>query len=81
MGAWVIGNFENEEAADWLYGPEQSQGLVVLLAALAPFTGPEDCLDAGDCTIPLAADENVAILKGRPALSLPTGASEWVRDQ
>jgi len=70
MGAWGIGSFDNDDAVDWAYELGESQGTELLVATLEAI-GPEDHLEAPDCSIALAAAEVVAALSGlnRPGYS------------
>ena len=80
-GAWGVGNFENDEAADWVYELERSHCLAILLVALEPVTGAEDYLDAVDCTIALGASEVIAAVNGRPSSDLPLEVADLVGRQ
>ena len=77
MGAWGIGNFDNDDAADWVYELGESQGVEVLTAALEQATA-EGYLEAPQSSIALAAAEIVAALLGNSATTLPDEVREWV---
>jgi hypothetical protein len=81
MGAWGAGNFENDEALDWVWILEESTGLGVVEAAIADVLVSSEYLDAGVGCIGLAAAEVIAALRGRPAGDLPEEVSTWVRAQ
>jgi hypothetical protein len=65
MGAWDIGPFDNDDAADWLYVLEESSDVSTIAAALGVITDIGDgYLEAPDCSNALAAVEIVAALRG-----------------
>jgi hypothetical protein len=77
MGAWGIGNFDNDDAADWVYELEESDGTEVLVAALEEATAP-GYLDAPVCSAALAAAEVVAALLRNAGKTLPDEVRKWV---
>ena len=79
MGAWGVGTFENDDAGDWVYRLEESEGLTLLTETLAPAADPSGYLEAPACTEALAAAEVVAALAGRPAPDLPEEVQTWVK--
>lgn len=82
MGAWGYGNFENDNASDWLYELQGVDDLSVVIAALkAVLEEPSGELDSATCCIALAAAEIVAALAGKPLGSLPEIAQFWVCDK
>lgn len=68
MGAWGTGNFENDDASDWLNdfcdNPDEKQILDALLSVTE--TDEDEYLEAPDCSVALAAAEVVAALKNAP---------------
>ena len=79
MGAWGIGNFENDEALDWVFELESSEDLSVVLDTLNAINhGGEEYLDATDCSRALAAAEVIAALHGNPPTNLPEEVAAWV---
>jgi hypothetical protein len=64
MGAWGYGNFDNDDAADWVYEFETS-GAGAVSAALRGVSqrGGDEHLDASEAAIALAAAEIVAAAK------------------
>ncbi len=78
MGAWGIGNFDNDEAADWTFQLDKFDGTAIITATLEEITNADDYLDVGECAIALAAAEVVAALKGHPAADLPEEVSYWI---
>ena len=82
MGAWGSGNFDNDDALDWLSDLAGSPDFAVGRAALDE-TG-DGYLEAPEASAALAAAEIVAAALGRPAASLPDEATAWLaahRDQ
>jgi uncharacterized Ntn-hydrolase superfamily protein len=79
MGAWGIGNFDNDDAADWVYELTESDGTDVLMAALQAATS-EGYLQAPIASAALAAAEVVAGLLGNAGKALPDEVRKWVAD-
>lgn len=79
MGAWGIGNFENDDVLDWL---PDTQGWADVEEALSPIAlAPGDAeLLAGLCAIALGAAELVAASRGGPEKT-PVQAREWARQR
>lgn len=80
MGAWEIGNFDNDDAMDWLGGLADSDDdspVSLILEAVSEADGDE-YLEAPDCACALAAAEVVAAALGAPSPKLPPEAAEWV---
>ena len=79
MGAWDIGPFDNDDAADWLYELEASSDTATIAAALGVITDiGDEYLEAPDCWNALASVEIVAALRGHPVADLPHNAKAWV---
>ena len=79
MGAWDIGPFDNDDAADWLFALEVSSDTATIAAALGVITDiGNEYLEAPDCSNALAAVEIVAALRGHPIANLPDNAKAWV---
>ncbi len=65
MGAWGIGNFDNDTAADWAFQLEESEDLTLVKETIDQvLNGEEDYLDADLACEALAAIEVVARLQG-----------------
>lgn len=75
MGAWGIGTFDNDDAADWLFDLEASSDISVVSAALQ-LDG--DYIEAPDASAALAAVEIILALMGKPRDGLPDEAGAWV---
>ena len=78
MGTWGFGSFENDDAADWVYGLEEADDLGYVHATLEAAAGADGYLEAPEATTALAAAEVVAALDGRPAPDLPDGVQAWI---
>lgn len=80
MGAWGEGNFENDDAMDWVGDLEQYQGLSDLMKVLAPVAtaGAAIYIEAPDCCRALAGAETVAAARGKPSQDLPDGVHDWI---
>jgi hypothetical protein len=77
MGAWGIGNFDNDDAADWVYELTESDGTDLLMAALEEATG-EGYLEAPTSCVALAAAEIVAALLGNAGKAMPDEVRKWL---
>jgi len=77
MGAWGIGNFDNDDAADWVYELTESDGTALLVAALEEATA-EGYLEAPTSCVALAAAEIVAALLGNAGNALPDDVRKWL---
>lgn len=79
MGPWGIGNFENDEAMDWIYELEDSKDFAVLERTLKAVTRDEKgAPDVFDSCAALAAAETVASLLGFPPDDLPEEVESWI---
>jgi hypothetical protein len=78
MGAWDIGSFENDDAADWLPELEESEGVSILEDAFARIIDTGGYLEVPDCSIAIAAAEVVAALRKRPSDELPDSVGAFV---
>ena len=79
MGAWDIGNFDNDDAADWVYELVESDGTDVLVGALEAATS-EGYLEAPIACVALAAAEIVAARLGNAGKALPDDVQKWLAD-
>lgn len=78
MGAWDAGNFDNDDAMDWLAELE-AEGLAAVDGALqSVLAGANDYLEAPTCCAGLAAAEVVAALRGKPVGRPPEALTAWV---
>ena len=78
MGAWGIGTFDNDDASDWPYDLEGSEGTVLIEESLDRVLAEEDYLESPDCANALAAAEMVAARKDAPAPGLSKDALNWI---
>lgn len=79
MGAWGVGTFDNDDAADWTYELEVTQGDTLLVESLTYVVElEEEFLDSPEACRALAAAEVVAALRGAPAADLPEIVRNWV---
>ncbi len=87
MGAWGIGNFENDDAMD-LAGTLQkenipSRHLFEIISKVAGIANKDDAdegPDAYDSSRCLAAIELLAAAKNRPSSDLPESAIAWLKN-
>ncbi|MEM7430351.1 MAG: DUF4259 domain-containing protein [Pseudomonadota bacterium] len=77
MGAWGVGHFENDDAADWVWELEDKRSLQPAVDAISavPSSG---YLEAPDASMALAAAEVIAAVAGKPAQNLPDSVSNVV---
>lgn len=80
MGARETGNFGNDDASDWVYELEESNGADLLKEAFRAING-NGYPETPDCCIALAAAEVIASAKGKPPDDLPDGIRQWLDDQ
>jgi hypothetical protein len=76
MPGWGTGNFENEDAQNFLNGLEAKEpGELKQILARAD---DEDYLDAPAASVVVAAAEVVATAKGMPPETAPPQITEWI---
>jgi hypothetical protein len=78
MGAWGEGNFDNDDASDWLLELEKSKGLDFLLSPIKAALSATDYLEAPNCSETLAAAEVIAASISGDHTSIPEGAQAWL---
>ena len=78
MGAWGNGNFENDDAKDWV-AELKSIAPADLSKILAQAVDQPAYLESPSACIALAAAEVVAALGGSPAASVPAEVGDWVK--
>jgi hypothetical protein len=77
MAAWGSGNFENDDAQDWL-NQLSSLGGDDLRPLLARAADNDDYLEAPESSVAVVAAEVVAALNGVPAEAAPRQILDWV---
>ncbi len=79
MGAWGLGNFENDDAFDWFLELERQPAQAVIESALNEMLTGE-YLDAPFCSAAVAAIDVLTRLKGHPINTDQTTKQfdEWV---
>jgi hypothetical protein len=81
MGAWGIGSFENDNAADWIDDFAEDPELDYVLDALTLVTENDDSIDGDAAEAAIAAAEIVAALKKQPHPELKEAVGKWVAQQ
>ncbi|MBU2872985.1 DUF4259 domain-containing protein [Marinobacter salexigens] len=78
MGAWGIGNFENDDAVDWTHDISGSKGVKVLLSPLKDVVNETGYLESPYCCQALVSAEiiNKALSKDRS--ELPEEIQNWL---
>lgn len=67
MGAWGLGSFENDDAADWLLDLADHQSLALVRESIAAVLEADEFVDAADAGAAIAACELIAAAIGRPS--------------
>lgn len=78
MGSWGEGNFENDDALDWVYDLENSKGLNTLLFPLYVINSYAEYLSLPDCCEALAASEIIAASLSGDFSNIPEEAKFWL---
>lgn len=76
MGAWGHGNFDNDGALDLLYSLE-TNGLQEVTHSIQIVLNGDGYVDVDDASMAIAAGEVVALLRDKPAESIPESLSQW----
>ena len=79
-GAWGVGSFENDDAADWSRECSQSLGIDPVVRALNDVLSP-DYVEAPQAAEAIAAAEVVAAALGRPSDDFPENLHHWLQRQ
>lgn len=79
MGSWGIGNFENDDAMDWLHDLKRSRGLDVLLFPLAIINSGVEYHEAPDCCEALASAEIIVASLTENITMIPEEARIWLQ--
>lgn len=79
-GAWVSGNFDNDDALDWAGQCVASKGAGVIAATLQSALQAR-AIEAPDGAMAIAAAEVVAAAKGKPGKALPRELRDWLDRQ
>lgn len=77
MGAWGVGNFENDDAGDWVWELEKSKDKRLLHKTLARVTEVDEP-DAPECSEALAAAEIVLAGLTKDHSQVPEEARNWL---
>lgn len=81
MGAWGYGNFENDDAMDWVADLEGYSDDGMIIDTLNTIIDQaDDYPEAPDCSVAVAAAETVAALLGEPHEDCPDGIDAWVEE-
>jgi hypothetical protein len=79
MGAWAVGVFDNDDAADWMSELANANGSNVLSGAIDAVTSAGDYLELPEGSRLLCACEVIAALGSQPATNLPDEVLQWVK--
>ena len=82
MGSWGVGNYENDDALDWLGSLCESGGdihkAIEAVRTIAELK-PDDYLESVDACDCLAAAECIAAATGKIMSQPPDGLKEWIK--
>ncbi|MGA2347323.1 MAG: DUF4259 domain-containing protein [Candidatus Sulfotelmatobacter sp.] len=78
MGAWGMGSFENDDAADWVAGLDEIAP-ADLTQILVQAADDPAYLEAPAASVAVAAGEVVAALNGSAAEGAPAKIAEWAK--
>lgn len=78
MGAWGIGAFDNDDAADWAYELEESADLTPARQALGATMDSDGYLELPEGACAVAAASIVAATFDGDLKGLPEEVAEWV---
>lgn len=78
MGAWGIGNFENDDAVDWMYDISDSKGVKVLLSPLKDVVNETGYLESPDCCQALVSAEIISKALSKDRSELPEEIQSWL---
>lgn len=82
MGAWGHGNFENDDALDWLAELQPDDGDEAFAEVFdMVIEQKDDYIEAPEAAMALAAAEVLAALLGRPPKTLPDEVTAWLKDK
>jgi len=79
MGAWNEGNFDIDDASDWVYSLEKSKGIDTLLAPINKINSSAEYLESPDCSEALAAAEVIAASLTGDSTVIPEDAGKWLQ--
>lgn len=77
MGAWGPGNFENDDALDWIGDLTGTKDGWAMIRAVLAEAAKADLPDVRQCCFALAAAECVAISRGKPPEKPSSAAATW----
>lgn len=79
MGAWGIGNFENDDALDWIPSVIASSNTNLIIKALRTIDENEDYIEAPECCEALCAIEIISAQKSGIYDALPDELKAWLK--
>ena len=80
MGAWSVGIFDNDDAADWLIELTGAKESEALRDAIDAVVTASDYLEAPEGSRLLCACEVIVALGGEPSTNLPDEVRLWVKN-
>jgi hypothetical protein len=78
VGAWGVGSFENDDAADWVAGLDEIS-LADLTGILSQAADDPAYLEGPAASVAVAAGEVIAALNGAAAEASPAKIGEWAK--
>ena len=80
MGAWDIGNFDNDDAMDFVSEITESDDLELVHDAITSVIDNYIYIEGDEAAKALVAGEVVALIKGNPAEKVPDALKAWQQE-
>lgn len=77
MGAWDLGNFDNDDAMDFVSDLTESDDLELVHDAIESVVDNYIYIEGDEAAKALVAGEVVALIKGKPADTVPVTLMAW----
>jgi hypothetical protein len=80
MAAWGAGNFDNDDATDFLSDlrAKEVSDIKEIFLEIEKHTG---YIEAPECSVAIAAAEVIAASKGAPASEAPPAIAAWIKEK
>ena len=78
MGAWAVGNFENDDALDWVSDIVESSGIEKLLFPINSVLSNQEYLESPICSEALVSIEIISAYKNAEFSNIPEEVNIWL---
>ena len=78
MGAWAVGNFENDDALDWVSDIIESSGIEKLLFPINSVLSNQEYLESSTCSEALVSIEIISAYKNADCSNVPEEVKIWL---